>query len=135
MSSRAMRSHAATCEAMIQQWRLRDAPRPGRRDRWGRRDVRFDFMHWPRTPNSCLMPLIWCCFMAISVWSLALLASVPAVLKADEIPSDNLSIMLFSLGGAADICGRLMRRRAPKSCTTVTDGPVKMDGQVSSAKG
>ncbi|CAH0368434.1 unnamed protein product, partial [Pelagomonas calceolata] len=68
------------------------------------------------TPNSCLMPLIWCCFMAISVWSLALLASVPAVLKADEIPSDNLSIMLFSLGGAADICGRLMRRRAPKSC-------------------
>ena len=28
MSSRAMRSHAATCEAMIQQWRLRDgAPR------------------------------------------------------------------------------------------------------------
>ena len=28
VSSRAMRSHAATCEAMIQQWRLRDgAPR------------------------------------------------------------------------------------------------------------
>ena len=88
----------------------------------------FDFMRWPRTPNSCLMPLIWCCFMAISVWSLALLASVPAVLKADVIPSDNLSIMLFSLGGAADICGRLMRRRAPKS-RTVTDGPVKMDGK------
>ena len=67
---------------------------------------KFGFMHWPRTPNSCLMPLIWCCFMAISVWSLALLASVPAVLNADVSPSDNLSIMLFSLGGAADICGR-----------------------------
>ena len=69
------------------------------------------------------MPLIWCCFMAISVWSLALLASVPAVLKADVIPSDNLSIM--SLGGAADIFGRLVMRRAPKSCIY----PVKMDGQ------
>ena len=94
MSSRAMRSHAATCEAMFQQ---------GRRDRPGRRDVRFDFMHWPRTPNSCLMPLIWCCFMAISVWSLALLASVPAVLNAEVMPSESLSINPFSLGGAADI--------------------------------
>ena len=34
----------------------------------------------------------------------------------------------LSLGGAADICGRLMRRRAPKSFT-VMDGPVKMDGK------
>ena len=30
MSSRAMRSHAATCEAIIQQWRLRDAGAPRR---------------------------------------------------------------------------------------------------------
>ena len=100
VSSRAMRSHAATCEAMFQQ---------GRRDRPGRRDVRFDFMHWPRTPNSCLMPLIWCCFMAISVWSLALLASVPAVLNAEVMPSESLSINPFSLGGAADI---VLRRLA-----------------------
>ena len=106
MSSRAMRSHAATCEAMFQQ---------GRRDRPGRRDVRFDFMHWPRTPNSCLMPLIWCCFMAISVWSLALLASVPAVLNAEVMPSESLSINPFSLGGAADIVSSLMRS-APKLC-------------------
>ena len=104
------------------------APRP-LGGQWGRRDVRFDFMHWPRTPNSCLMPLIWCCFMAISVWSLALLASVPAVLKADVIPSDNLSIMLFSLGGAADICGRLVMRRAPESCIYRDGWPVKMDGK------
>ena len=75
------------------------------------------------------MPLIWCCFMAISVWSLALLASVPAVLKADVIPSDNLSIMLFSLGGAADICGRLVMRRAPESCIYRDGWPVKMDGK------
>ena len=101
VSSRAMRSHAATCEAIIQQWRLRDAL--GRRDRPGRCDVRFGFMHWPRTPNSCLISLIWCCFMAISVWSLALLASVPAVLNAEVMPSESLSIILFSLGGAADI--------------------------------
>ena len=86
---------------------------------------KFGFMRWPRTPNSCLMPLIWCCFIAISVCSLALLASVPAVLKADVIPSDNLSIKPFSLGGAADIFGRLVMRRAPKSCIY----PVKMDGQ------
>ena len=30
VSSRAMRSHAATCEAIIQQWRLRDAGAPRR---------------------------------------------------------------------------------------------------------
>ena len=55
--------------------------------------------------------------MAISVWSLALLASVPAVLNAEVIPSDNLSIMLFSLGGAADIVLRRvssLMRSAPK---------------------
>ena len=90
------------------------APRPPPVRR-GRRDVRFDFMRWPRTPNSCLMPLIWCCFMAISVWSLALLASVPAVLNADVSPSDNLSIMLFSLGGAADIVLRRVVADAKRS--------------------
>ena len=53
------------------------------------------------------MPLIWCCFMAISVWSLALLASVPAVLNAEVMPSESLSINPFSLGGAADIVLRV----------------------------
>ena len=43
------------------------------------------------------------------------MASVPAVLNADVIPSDNLLIMLFSLGGAADIVLRRVVADAKRS--------------------